>query len=122
MVRPPREAKTSSSLPHRPTSVRATRISGLEEKLLADPRHHTVHAFTRLKVCEQERLLPSHHPRVTVHDLEIRADIRRKIGFVDDKQIRPRDSRTSLARNLVASRDIDDIDRRIHKLRTETRC
>src|SRR4030095_16957083 len=92
-----------------------------EEQLLPNPGHHVIHAFASLEVGKHEGLLTAHHFRITVHDLEVCPNIRGKIRLVDHEKIGSRDARTSLARNLVASRDVDDVDRRVHQFRAKTR-
>ena len=47
------------------------------------------------------------------------ADVRREIDLVDDQQVRPGDAGAALARNLVAARDVDDVDRRVDQLGAE---
>ena len=54
-------------------------------------------------------------------DAEIRADIGGQVLLIDDEQIRARDARAALARNLVALRYVDDKDRGIRQLRAEGR-
>ena len=58
---------------------------------------------------------------VALHHLERGADIGREIDLVDDQEIGARDAGPALRRNLVAGRDVDDIDREIGKLRRECR-
>src|SRR5215216_3436273 len=70
---------------------------------------------------EHERPCASHPPRITLHHLEVGTDKMRQVGLVDHEQIRLRDAWTALARNLVAARDIDDIDRVISEVATELR-
>ena len=56
---------------------------------------------------------------VALHHAEVGAHVRRQVDLVDDEQIRPRDARAALARDLLSFRDVDDIDGRVHELRTE---
>ncbi len=58
---------------------------------------------------------------VAVHHLERGADIGREIDLVDDEQVGARDAGPALGRDLVAGRDIDDVDREIGKLRRKGR-
>ncbi len=43
----------------------------------------------------------------------------REIDFVNHQQIGPRDSRPAFAGDLVATRDVDDVDERIHEFGTK---
>src|SRR5690606_9753537 len=56
-----------------------------------------------------------------VHHLKRGADIGRKVDLVDDEQIRARDARAALGRNLVTGGDIDDIDGDVGELRRKRR-
>src|SRR5207245_11665208 len=45
----------------------------------------------------------------------------REVDLVDDEQVRARDARSTLARDLLALGDVDHVDRRVHQLRAERR-
>ena len=47
--------------------------------------------------------------------------MRREVDLVDDEQVRARDAGAALARNLVAGRDVDHVEREVGKLRAERR-
>lgn len=64
----------------------------------------------------------THPPAVTLHDVQISADCLSKIDLVDDQQIGLCDSRSTLARNLVASRYIDDVDDEVGKFAGVVSC
>jgi colanic acid/amylovoran biosynthesis protein len=87
--------------------------------------HDEVHDFgdaaVFLEVGEMERPRAAHLPRVAVHDVEIGADQRRQVDLVYDEQVRARDAGPALARDLVAGRDVDDVDRDVGELRAERR-
>ncbi len=59
--------------------------------------------------------------RVARHHLEIGADERRQVGLVDDQQVRLRDARPALARDLVAAGHVDDVDGEVGELAAELR-
>ena len=47
--------------------------------------------------------------------------MRREIDLVDDEQVGTGDARPALRRDLVAGRDVDDVDRHVGELRREGR-
>src|SRR5437763_450449 len=49
----------------------------------------------------------------------IGTDVRRQVDLVDDEQVRARDARSALARDLLPLRHVDDVDRRVDELGTE---
>src|SRR5262245_17430010 len=114
-----RQANRRSRRPTRPTCGSETLTSLLEQQFAPDPGDDPVQPFTRLQVREHERLPAAHEARVALHDAEVGADVRRQIDLVDHQQVRARDARTTLARNLVAARDVDDVDRRVRQFRAE---
>ena len=58
------------------------------------------------------------HPfRIKLHLLERRTDMRREVDLVDHQQVRARDARAPLRRNLVAGRHVDHVDGEIGQLR-----
>src|SRR5690606_28467152 len=60
------------------------------------------------------------HPlRVAVHHLKARADQRGEVDLVDHQQVRAGDARAALAGDLVAGRDVDDVDGDVRKFRAE---
>ena len=68
---------------------------------------------------KQKWTASSHPPRVARHDVQIGAHERSQVGLVDDEQVRLCDSGPPFARNLVAARDVDDVDREIRQLAAE---
>src|ERR1700741_3840579 len=52
----------------------------------------------------------AHHAGVALHDGKVGADMRRKVDLVDDQEVRARDPGPAFARNLLAARDVDDVD------------
>ena len=81
-----------------------------------DEAHHVVDALAALEVREHERARAALSARIALHDLERRADVRSEVDLVDHEQIRAGDAGAALARDLVAGRDVDDVDRQIGKL------
>src|SRR5207248_329333 len=57
--------------------------------------------------------------RIVRHHIEARTDVRREIDFVDDQYVGLRDARAILAGNLVAGRDVDDVNEKVDERRTE---
>lgn len=55
------------------------------------------------------RRIPLHNPQIRTHRL-------RKINLVDHQQIRPRNTRTSLPRHLVATRNVNHVDDEVGEL------
>ena len=68
---------------------------------------------------EDGRPVSPHSRGVALHDAEVGAHVGREIGLVDDEEVALRDSRTALARHLVAPGDVDDVNRVIDELATE---
>src|SRR4030095_3359428 len=103
--------------------VRAMAFSSefFQSTLLDDEAGDLLDTSTLLQVREQEGPCISHALRVGCHDREIRADQRREVDFVDDQQIRARDAWTALARNLLATCDIDDSEGEVGGLWAEGR-
>ncbi len=73
------------------------------------------------QIREHERPVAAHLAGVALHHFERRAHVRRKIDLVDHQQIRAHDARAALARNLVAARHVDHVDRNVHQFRAERR-
>src|SRR5262245_27860429 len=90
-----------------------------EEHFALEPRDDIIKSFAVLEVRENERSSAAHFLGVTLHDAEVGIDEGRKVDLVDDEQIRFRDARTTLARNLVAFGHIDDVDVSVDEFRTE---
>ena len=92
-----------------------------EQAARLDERDDVGQALPGLQVGEHERPLAAHPARVAVHHLERRADHRREVDLVDDQQVRARDARPALARDLVARRDVDHVEREVGQLGAERR-
>src|SRR5258708_12113152 len=73
----------------------------------------SVDAFPCLQISEYEGAVAAHALGVSVHGFDAGADQRREIDLVDDKEVGAGDSRPAFARDLVASGDIDHVDRQI---------
>src|SRR3954471_13504658 len=67
--------------------------------------------FALLQVGHHEGPFAAHAPGVGLHLLERGAHMRRQVDLVDYQKVRAGDTWTALRRNLVAGRDIDDVDR-----------
>ena len=96
-----------------------SRGDNLEHALRLDEGNDALEAFARLEVREHERPRAAHALRVAVHDLERGADHRREIDLVDDQQVALGDAGAALARDLVAGRHVDHVQRQIRQLRAE---
>jgi hypothetical protein len=82
--------------------------------LIEEPCHDPVEAGAVHEIGEDEGRIAASDARVPVHHCERSAYVRGEVDFVDHEQPATLDARPALARNLVAARDIDDIDERIH--------
>src|SRR5215475_12793264 len=91
----------------------------LVQQLPPNPRDDLFQACAALEAREHEWPLAAHQPRVARHDVEARADMRGEVDLVDHEEIRARDAGTPLARDLVAPRDVDDINRRVDQFGAE---
>src|SRR6516225_6457434 len=109
---PPSLPRRQSSFPERALALWQPALSNEE---IDDP----VESFTGLQVGEEKGPRAAHALRVTPHDLEVGADQRRQIDLVDDQKVRSGDAGSALARDLVAGRDIDHVDRQIGELGRE---
>jgi hypothetical protein len=78
-------------------------------------------ALAGLEVGEHERPLAAHAARIAVHHLQRGADHRREVDLVDDEQVALGDAGAALARDLVARRHVDHVQREVGKLRAEGR-
>ena len=56
---------------------------------------------------------------VAVHDFQAGADIRGEVDLVDDQQVAARDAGAALAGDLVAGRNVDDVDRQVRQFGAE---
>ncbi|GHU29345.1 hypothetical protein FACS189497_07150 [Betaproteobacteria bacterium] len=77
--------------------------------------------MTTLEVGEHKRALATHFPGVARHHFERRPHQRREVDLVDHEQIGAGDARAALARNLVTSGHIDDVNREVGQLRRKRR-
>jgi hypothetical protein len=82
--------------------------------------HDFINANTVFDLRKNKWAVTAHSFGVTFHDFEIGAHCVGEIGFVDDEQIGLSNARTALTGNLVAPRNIDDLDGEIGKFATET--
>src|SRR4051794_27292052 len=87
--------------------------------LLRGPLDYVVETLLRFQVGKYEGPFASHLASVAIHYFEGSADVRRKVGLVDDQQIGTHDSRTAFSRDLVARGYVDDIDGGVGKIRAE---
>src|SRR5579883_2648157 len=105
----------------RSLTPRAAGSSRREPALPLDEGGDLGDALVLLEIGKEKGAFAAHLARVPVHHLEARADQRREIDLVDDQQIRARDARPALARDLVAGGDVDDVEGDIRELRAEGR-
>src|SRR6185437_2371836 len=70
---------------------------------------------------EHEWPRAAHSARVSIHHLETGSDEGRKVDLVDDQEVAARDPRATLARDLVARRDVDHVDGQVRQFRAERR-
>ena len=75
----------------------------------------------RLEIAEQRRPVTAHFFCVALHHAQVRADVRGKVGLVDDHKVAEPDRRAAFARNFVAAGNVDDVDERVHQFRREGR-
>src|SRR6516165_2986653 len=108
-------SETGSLMPANPAAAPAKPSnSALRQAPLADDEGRDLgHALVRLEVREQERPGATHLARVAVHHVEIGTDQGRQVDLVDHQQVRAGDAGPALARDLLAGRDVDDIDREV---------
>src|SRR5215468_7056877 len=135
-VRLPCRTYSRASLPTRPTEAvlaipaifrgrdtrdDAARLApmGMLMDMWFNPTHHAIQPFAGHEVREDERPVTAHSAAIPIHDAKIGFDIRSKINFIDDEEVRACDAWSALARNLVALGHIDHVDGVIRKFRTE---
>ena len=75
-----------------------------------------VQALAILNNRKDSRSTLAHLRRIPLHDLQISTNGLGQVNLVDHQQIRARDTRSTLARNLVATRDINHIDDKVGQL------
>src|SRR5215813_12370150 len=88
-------------------------------KLTGCPKHVTgdfLDSYPLRHLREHRRAGAAHLSCVAVHHSQICSDMGREIGLVDDQEIRLGDSRAALARNLVSSGHVDDVDGEVRQL------
>src|SRR6516162_7619123 len=96
-------------------------IVALQPTLVLDETGDGVDALTGAQIAEHEGTRAAHAPGVTLHDRKRGAYVGREIDFVDHEQVRTRDARTTFGRNLVASGDVDDVERQVREFRRKGR-
>ena len=87
-----------------------------------DLAQNLVHTHAVLHLRKDNRTVTPHLLRVARHNAKVRLHGRREIGLVDDEQVTLCNARPALARDLVAARDVDYLDRVICKLTAIARC
>src|SRR5271155_5625865 len=90
--------------------------------LAAKERDHLVAPLPRLHVRKGERPRLAHARGVGRHHFERGADVRGEVDLVDHEQVGARDAGAALARDFLAARDVDDIDRDVGEFGRERRC
>src|SRR5262245_26349486 len=96
-------------------------IVALQPTLVLDETGDGVDALAGAQIAEHEGTRAAHAPGVALHDRERGADVGREIDFVDHEQVGTRDARATFGRNLVASGDVDDVERQVRELRRKCR-
>src|SRR5258706_16307682 len=89
-------------------------------EMLLQPCENGVQACTILEVGEDERTFAAHTPRVTLHHFQRSSHVRCQVNFVDDQQIGASDARATFARDFIATRNIDHVDKHVHQFRAES--
>src|SRR5713101_2816923 len=89
-------------------------------EMLLQPCENGVQARTILEVGEDEWTFAAHAPRVTLHHFQRSSHVRCQVNFVDDQQIGAGDAWTTFARDFIASRNIDYVDKHVHQFRAES--
>jgi hypothetical protein len=70
---------------------------------------------------EEEWTRAAHFDGVVFHDVEVGADGRSQVGFVDDEEVALGDARATFARDFVAAGNIDDLDGEVSEFAAVTR-
>ena len=83
-------------------------LPGVEDVL-----HNFIHADVVLDLGHDKSARAPHPSRVARHDFEVGADGWCQIGFIDDQQVALSEAGTAFARDFVAARHIDNLDREI---------
>ena len=99
--------------------ARLVKVSPRLRQLLFHPGNNQIEAISFLKIGENVGPIRALRFCIAVHDFERRADVRRQVDFVDDEQIGANDAGAAFARDLVATRYINDVDRNIRQIGTE---
>src|ERR1700690_1065924 len=111
--------KVRSERPQPLQKAGAGGVSPLQHPLSDHEVGDRADAGARANAGEHERALTAHLAGVAIHYLQGGAHVRRQIGLVDDQQVGTRDAGAALPRNLVAARDVDDVEGEIGQLRAE---
>ena len=90
-------------------------------ELRADPVRHRPRVRRGDERQRVHRQLAAARPGVAEHPRDVGADVRREVGLVDHEQVRARDPRPALARDVVAAGDVDDEDLHVGERRAEDR-
>ena len=94
---------------------------GVVRDQLLNPGHDLIEALLCFEIREDERQVPAHPSAISIHNVEIRADMRRQIDLIDHEQIGTSNSRPALARNLITGCHIDHVNDCVREFRTECR-
>src|ERR1700722_6238822 len=87
--------------------------------LIFDPSHDRVQSNCIAQIREHEWQVPSHFSGVAIHHSERGAHVRSEVNFIYYKEVRASDSRTTLAGDLIALGDVENVAPNIDKLRAE---
>src|SRR6266581_7492114 len=86
---------------------------------VGDVADDLLHTDSVLHLREYKRAVAAHLLRVALHHFQIRTHSLREVGLVDDEQVALRDPGAALPRNLVATRDVDDLNREVREFPAE---
>ena len=112
-------------------AITALDLSEAALRRLSESTHTPQASLSRLGWAHGSGLVPSDSAapkrnaapaaRIALHHAQIGADERSEIDLVDDEEIRLRDPRPAFSGNLVASGDVDDVNREVGQIPAELR-
>jgi hypothetical protein len=85
------------------------------------PCNDFLQPFAAHQIREHKGTLAALPPRVAIHHFERRPHVRREVDLVNHQQPAALDAGSTLARNLVAARDVDHVNKSIHEFGAEGR-
>ena len=70
---------------------------------------------------EEKWTVAAHFDGVAFHDVEVGADDRGEVGFIDDEEVALRDARAAFARDFIAASNVDYLNGKIREFAAVTR-